>query len=69
MNAHKIELLIIDHGNYGVDEFKTVIEQHRHLSGAKVMTSQTVDIGEWSDDHPLNSRQTMNAEYTKLFGA
>lgn len=67
MKAHRIELLIVDHGDYGIDEYKNIIEQHRHLSGAHVVESETIDIGEWSDDHPLNSRKTFVQEYNRLF--
>ncbi len=42
---------------YGADEYVTIIEQHRHING-RVGKVETIDIGEWSDDHPLNQRGT-----------
>ncbi len=33
----------------------------------KVVKVESRDIGEWSDDHPLNNRTTADAAYAKLF--
>lgn len=68
MKAYKFEVLIVDHEGYGPDNFRVVIEQHRHLSIARVLDVKEADIGKWSDDHPLNSKKTMKAEYDRLFG-
>jgi hypothetical protein len=68
MKAHKLEVLVIDFEGYGPQEFATIIEQHRHINGS-VMATTTADIGEWSDDHPLNKGSTIKAEYVRLFPA
>lgn len=65
MKAHKIEVVVLDFEGY-VDEFISTISNHRHLS-APCLENKTVDIGEWSDDHPLNNRKTHQAESTRLF--
>ncbi len=66
MKAHKIEVVVLDFEDYGVDEYINIISNHRHLS-ASCLENKTVDIGEWSDDHPLNNRKTHEAESTRLF--
>ena len=65
MKAHKFTVLVVDHENYGVDEFVTMIEQIRGMS-AEVIDALSADIGEWSDDHPLNDRNTMLQEMARL---
>jgi len=65
MKAHKFTVLVIDHENYGVDEFITLIEQNRYMN-AQVVDSLSTDIGEWNDDHPLNDRNTMLQEMVRL---
>ncbi len=66
MKAHKIEVVVLDFEGYGVDEYINIISNHRHLS-ATCLETKTVDIGVWSDDHPLNNRKTHEAESTRLF--
>lgn len=58
MNIHQYTLYVIDFEDYGPDEFITIIENHRHLTGAKVFHDCTHEIGEWTDDHPLNQNGT-----------
>lgn len=53
MKAHKIEILVLDFEDYGVDEYNAIIEQNKHLN-SRVLKSNTFEIGEWSDDHELN---------------
>lgn len=53
MKAHKIEILVIDPENMGVEEFNIILEQNRFING-RVLKSTTYKIGEWSDEHPLN---------------
>lgn len=71
MQAHKIEILIIDLDEIGADEIKSVLENTRYPNrciSPEVKSIKTVDIGEWDDDHPLNSFDTADAEYKRLFG-
>jgi hypothetical protein len=69
VKVYRVELLIIDHDGVG-DEIETVIENVRypnHCIYPHVMRIESRDIGEWSDEHPLNSRATMEDEYARLF--
>lgn len=68
--AHKIELLIIDHDDVGIEEIKDIIvniKYPNHCISPEIMDSKTVDIGEWTDDHPLNFHDTTEEEYKRLF--
>lgn len=70
MKVHKLEIFIIDHDNLGIDEIVTVIDNTRFSNDCinpRVISSQTVDIGEWSDDNPLNRKATQKQEIEKLF--
>lgn len=63
-------LLFIDHDNVGPDEAVQLIEGARlpnHIDPGTIMSLEESDIGEWSDDHPLNDRGTKEAEFLKLF--
>jgi len=69
MKAYKVTLLINDHDEVG-DEIKNIIEDQKYPNyciAPLVMDIQSVDIGEWSDDHPLNKHSTMKEEFNKLF--
>lgn len=61
MKAYTVSLLIVDHDALGRDEIKTVLENTRypnHCILPQVFKVQEMDIGEWTDDHPLNFSQT-----------
>lgn len=69
MKSYKVTLLINDHDEVG-DEIKNIIEDQKYPNyciAPYVMDIQSVDIGEWSDDHPLNKHSTMKEEFNKLF--
>jgi hypothetical protein len=66
----KVELFILDpNGQEGLNEqeVKTILEQVRYLDFTKVVTIESVDIGEWDDDNPLNHRDTWKEEFNRLF--
>ena len=70
MKAYKVELLIIDHDQLGASAIKQVIEQTRytnHCINPAVVCVQWADIGEWSDSHPLNRRDTWIDEFRRIF--
>ena len=70
MNVHKVVLTIIDFDDVGADEIKVVIENQHYPNrciSPDVVNIETVDIGEWDDDHPLNNRKTSKAEWHRLF--
>ena len=70
MKAHKVTLLIIDMDDIGTEELRLAIEETRYPNrciSPEVYKIDTVDIGEWSDDHPLNQIETANYEWQRLF--
>lgn len=70
MKAYKVELLIIDHDALGANEIATIIEETKYPNRCifpTVMDMFEQDIGEWTDDHPLNNYSTMLQEYKRLF--
>jgi hypothetical protein len=64
--AFKVELLIIDHEGIGKAEVQVLLENQKHLF-PHVKAIKSVDLGEWTDDHPLNHKATIDAEYERLF--
>jgi hypothetical protein len=72
MKAHKVVLVFVDHDGLGPEETRSVLENARYPNrcmAPTVLDVQTVDVGEWSDDHPLNKTSTQMEEWKKLFPA
>lgn len=70
MKVTKVELMIVDFDELGEDEIKEVIENQKYPNyciNPSVMEMQTVDIGEWDDDLPINKLDKQKEEYEKLF--
>lgn len=70
MKVHRVTLCVIDFDELGADGVASVIENTRypnHCIYPEVRAIETRDIGEWSDGHPLNQRDTGAAEFTRLF--
>lgn len=70
MQAHKLEVLVIDFDQIGAEGVKDAIctaRYRNHCISPSVEAIQTVEIGPWSDDHPLNNSKTCEAEYKRLF--
>lgn len=59
MKAYKFELL-------GGEELARTLQTNRYISPT-VESIEERDIGEWTDDHPLN-KAGCNIEYQRLFG-
>jgi len=69
MKVYRIEVLVIDLDNVGEEGVKSVIENAsypNHCISPKVKHVETREV-EWSDDHPLNMRDTADAAYKALF--
>lgn len=69
MRAYKLEVLVIDFDDVG-DEVASLIENARYPNDCispSVMHVEARDIGEWSDEHPLNKRYTEMAAYKRIF--
>lgn len=67
MKAYKLEILVIDHEDIGEEEIKELIQNTRYINPI-IKNVDSADIGEWSDDHPLNKRESADEEYERLFG-
>lgn len=70
MKVYRVEVMIIDHDDRGSEEIKVTIENTRY--GNDCITPEVVkmderDIGEWSDEHPLNLTDGWRAAYAALF--
>lgn len=71
MKAYKLEILIIDHDELGMEGIKGEIENTNYANDCispYVMNMVEKDKGEWSDEHPLNLCHTWKKEYQELFG-
>lgn len=70
MKVYKIEAMFIDFDDLGEEDTKDLLENARypnHIIGPSVVSMETRDIGEWRDDHPLNSRYGWKDEYRRMF--
>ena len=71
MKAYKVTILIIDHDELGADGIEVELENTKyanHCISPKVQEIEEAEIGEWSDEHPLNKFSTQEAEYERIFG-
>jgi hypothetical protein len=71
MNAYKVEILVIDFDGIGPGEIKDVFENIKYPNYCmypSVMHITGKDIGEWTDEHPLNLISEKDAEYKRVFG-
>ena len=68
MKAHRITCLIVDpnHPDTPAQEYASLLENCRYVN-PEILSVETADIGEWSDEHPLNLRDTQEAEVKRLF--
>lgn len=66
MKAYLATVLVVDNENYGPDDFRISMENLRYWNPS-VMDVKIADIGEWSDEHPLNNYDTMESECKRLF--
>lgn len=67
--VYKIELMVIDpNGEFDKrpNLIIDLIENTKHISPL-VMKFESKEIGPWSDEHPLNSRDTMKKAFIELF--
>lgn len=70
MKVHLVQVMVIDFDDLGHEEVCNVIEDTRYPNDCinpEVISTTTVDIGEWSDDHPLNKKDKWFEEACKLF--
>lgn len=65
MKMHRFEVFIVDFEGYGIESYKTTLEQNDDYL-AHVISHGSADIGEWDDDHELNSA-CKQATFMKYF--
>lgn len=59
MKAYRVSVLVIDHDQLGSTGIKENMENVRYPNRCMyphILGIEEADIGEWSDDHPLNKR-------------
>jgi len=72
MKVHQVVLTVIDFDGLGAEEVGAVLENAHypnHCISPHIRSIRTQDIGEWSDDNPLNYGSKKEAELERLFGA
>lgn len=63
-----MEIIVNDHERAGADGIKALIEDYgSKYIAPMVLDIKEMDIGDWSDDHPLNSRKFAKSYVDKLF--
>lgn len=70
MKVYKLTCCFIDFDELGAEEIKDLIDNLRlpnHISPPEVMNIESVDIGEWHDEHPLNYTALKEQEFIRLF--
>ena len=70
MKAYRVEVLVVDHDEIGPDAIKYYLEETKYPNWCMsplVVEIQERDIGEWTDEHPLNQTATFKSEFRKLF--
>jgi hypothetical protein len=71
MKVHQVIFYFVDFDQIGADGAKAAIENVNFPNDCispHVRRIETRDIGEWSDDHPLNDSRTSESEMRRLFG-
>lgn len=71
MQVHKITLYVVDFDRVGGTGAAEAIETARYPNrciSPNVLSIETREIGEWSDDHPLNRGELATDEIRRLFG-
>ena len=66
MKLHKIELCIVDFEDQGATRIVREINC-RTDNILRCTSTETVDIGEWEDSHPLNFSSTTNEQFLQYF--
>jgi uncharacterized protein YdeI (BOF family) len=67
MKFHKLEVYVFDfEEGDNIKDIIVEIEQNRHFN-MEVKAHQTVDIGEWDDDHELNLTRTSLEQFRAYF--
>jgi hypothetical protein len=71
MKVLKLVVTVIDFDGLGTDGVRDAIENAHYPNrciSPHIRSVEVRDIGEWCDDHPLNNRNTADAELRRIFG-
>ena len=71
MKVTKLEIIVVDFEGMGEERITQAIENARYPNrciSPSVISVESGDIGEWSDDHPLNNTRTADEFARNLFG-
>lgn len=66
MKLHKLTVYVFDHDEYGPEEYGRLIEDNKYFT-SHVVIEGTADIGDWSDDHPLNKHSANQLTFDEYF--
>lgn len=61
MKAYRVQVVLVDHEGVGEEEIASLPSNYRYLC-ATVFKIEEKEIGNWTDDHPLNRHDTFDAE-------
>jgi hypothetical protein len=70
MKVHKITLSVIDLEDVGAEEIKNILENQKYPNyciAPRVEEQEEREIGEFTDDHPLNKGDTAREAFKELF--
>ena len=67
MKAHKIEIVVLNQDEMSEEDIKLELEQGSRYLFTSVMSVKTIDITDWTDDHPLNQTNKSKAEVDEIF--
>lgn len=66
MKMHKVTMYVIDLEEYGEQDMRSMLEQD-NPGIVHIGDFQTVDIGEFEDEHPLNMIDATTEEHEAYF--
>jgi hypothetical protein len=70
MKVMRVVLMVIDFEGLGEGGIEDVLQHQRFPNDCispTVISVESRDIGEWTDDHPMNKRGTAESEFIRLF--
>lgn len=72
MKLIQMTVTVIDFDGLGAEEVASTIENQKYPNwciSPKIHEIKEHDIGDWSDDHPLNQNSTCEEAYKNIIGA
>jgi hypothetical protein len=68
MKVYKLEVMVIDEFVKTVEDAKSLFDiRFPNWANVEVVTCREADIGEWSDENPLNYMDKTEEEMNRLF--